>query len=55
MHDIEMRDELFDLVFQSGNNCIQICHLGRYIGGFTVGNFGLQPRVSGAVKHNLRP
>ena len=22
-----------------GDNCIKNCHLGRYIGGFTVGNF----------------
>ena len=27
-----------------GDNCIQICHLGRYIVGYTVGNFVLQLR-----------
>ena len=43
------------LVINLGDNCIQICHLGRYIVGYTVGNFVLRPRVSGAVKHNFRP
>ena len=37
-----------------GDNCIQICHLGRYIVGYTVGNFVLRRRVSGAVKHDFR-
>ena len=39
-----------------GDNCIQICHSGRYmyIVGYTVGNFVLRRRVSGAVKHNFR-
>ena len=38
-----------------GDNCIQIFHLGRYILGYTVGNFVLRRRVSGAVKHDFRP
>ena len=38
-----------------GDNCIQIFHLGRYIVGYTVGNFVLRRRVSGAVKRNFRP
>ena len=29
-----------------GDNCIQICHLGKYIVGYTVGNFVLRRRVS---------
>ena len=33
-----------------GDSCIQICHLGRYIVGYMVGNFVLRRRVSGAVK-----
>ena len=33
-----------------GDNCIQNCHLGRYIVGYTVGNSVLQRRVSGAIK-----
>ena len=37
-----------------GDNCIQNFHLGRYIVGYTVGNFVLQRRVSGAVKYNFR-
>ena len=37
-----------------GDNCIQICHFGRYIVGYTVGNFVLRRRVSGAVKHDFR-
>ena len=37
-----------------GDNCIQNFHLGRYIVGYTVGNFVLRRRVSGAVKHNFR-
>ena len=37
-----------------GDNCIQIFHLGRYIVGYTVGNFVLRRRVSGAVKRNFR-
>ena len=37
-----------------GDNCIQICHLGLYIVGYTVGNFVLRRRVSGAVKHDIR-
>ena len=37
-----------------GDNCIQICHLGRYIVGYTVGNFVLWRHVSGAVKHDFR-
>ena len=39
---------------QLGDNCIQICHLGRYIVGYTVWNFVLRRRVSGAVKHDFR-
>ena len=38
-----------------GDNCIQIFHMGRYIVGYTVGNFVLRRRVSGAVKHDFRP
>ena len=38
-----------------GDNCIQNFHLGRYIVGYTVGNFVLRRRVSGAVKRNFRP
>ena len=37
-----------------GDNCIQNFQLGRYIVGYTVGNFVLRRRVSGAVKHNFR-
>ena len=36
-----------------GDNCIQIFHLGWYIVGYTVGNFVLRRRVSGAVKHDF--
>ena len=43
------------LDLELGDNCIQIFHLGRYIVGYTVGNFVLRRRVSGAVKHNFRP
>ena len=39
----------------TGDNCIQICHLWRYIVGYTVGNIVLRQRVSGAVKHDFRP
>ena len=48
---------LWDLfsVLQLGDNCIQIFHLGRYIVGYTVGNFVLRRRVRGAVKHDFRP
>ena len=42
-------------VTKLGDNCIQIFHLGRYIVGYTVGNFVLRRRVSGAVKHDFRP
>ena len=38
-----------------GNNCIQNIHLRRYIVSYTVGNFVLRQRVSGAVKRNFRP
>ena len=38
-----------------GDNCIQNFHLGRYIVGYTVGNFVLRRRVSGAVKHDFQP
>ena len=38
-----------------GDNCIQFFHLGWYIVGYTVGNFVLRRRVSGAVKHDFRP
>ena len=38
-----------------GDNCIQIFHLGRYIVGYSVGNFVLRRRVSGVVKHDFRP
>ena len=38
-----------------GDNCIQIFHLGRYIVRYTVGNFFLRRRVSGALKHYFRP
>ena len=41
--------------YELGDNCIQIFHLGRYIVGYTVGNFVLRRRVSGAVKHDFRP
>ena len=37
-----------------GDNCIQNFNLGRYIVGYSVGNFVLRRRVSGAVKHNCR-
>ena len=36
------------------DNCIQICHSGRYIVGYTFGNFVLRCGVSGAVKHDFR-
>ena len=42
-------------IVELGDNCIQIFHLGRYIVGYTVGNFVLRRRVSGAVKHDFRP
>ena len=38
-----------------GDNCIQIFHLGRYMVGYTVGNFVLRRHVGGAVKHDFRP
>ena len=38
-----------------GDTCIQIFHFGRYIVGYTVGNFVLRRRVSGTVKHDFRP
>ena len=37
-----------------GDNCFQICHFGRYIVGYTVGNFVLRRSDSGAVQHDLR-
>ena len=37
-----------------GDDCIQNCHLGRYIVGYTVGTLVLRGRVSGAVKHDFR-
>ena len=37
-----------------GDNRIQICHLGRYIVGYTVRIFVLRRRDSGAVKHDFR-
>ena len=37
-----------------GDNCIQNFHLGRYIVGYTVGNFVLRRRGSGAVKRDFR-
>ena len=43
------------LINYLGDNCIQMFHLGRYIVGYTVGNFVLRRRVSGAVKHDFRP
>ena len=46
---------LFFFQIHLGDNCIQIFHLGRYIVGYTVGNFVLRRRVSGAVKHDFRP
>ena len=58
---INMRTRLYILTHAStyikylGDNCIQIFHLGRYIVGYTVGNFVLRRRVSGAVKHDFRP
>ena len=36
-----------------GDNHIEIFHLGRYIVGYTVGNFVLRRRVSGTV--NIYP
>ena len=39
---------------QSGDDCIQIFHLGRYIVGYTVGNLVLRGRASGAVKRDFR-
>ena len=47
--------EFHNAVDHLGDNCIQIFHLGRYIVGYTVGNFVLRRRVSGAVKHDFRP
>ena len=38
-----------------GDNYIQFFHLGRYIVGYTVGNFVSRRRVSGAIKHDFRP
>ena len=37
-----------------GDNYIQNFHLWRYIVGYTVGNFVLRRRVSGAVKRDFR-
>ena len=36
------------------DNCIQNFHLGRYIVGYTVGNFVLRRRASGAVKRDFQ-
>ena len=36
-----------------GDNCIQIFHLGRYIVGYTVGNFVLWRRVIPPQMKNL--
>ena len=47
---IEHQHEETDL----GDNRIQICHLGRYIVGYRVGNFVLRQGVSGAVKHDFQ-
>ena len=33
-------------IWKLGDNCIQICHLGRYIVGYTVGNFVLRRRYT---------
>ena len=42
-------------VKQLGDNCIQIFHLGRYIVGYTVGNFVLRRRVrvSESIPQNI--
>ena len=33
-----------------GDNCFQICHLGRFI----VGNFVLRQRISGDLEHDFQ-
>ena len=53
-HNVK-HSEIGPLSIYLGDNCIQIFHLGRYIVGYTVGNFVLRRRVSGAVKHDFRP
>ena len=54
-HDLRQNNfyEVKSIVYL-GDNCIQNFHLGRYIVGYTVGNFFLRRRVSGAVKHYFR-
>ena len=42
------------LFTQSGDNCIQNFHMGRYIVGYTVGNLVLRRRARGAVKRDFR-
>ena len=37
------------------DNCIQNFDLGRYIVGYTVGNFVLRRRVSGTAKRDFQP
>ena len=43
------------IVIYNGDNHIQIFHLGRYIVGYTFGNYVLQLRLRVAVKLNFRP
>ena len=42
-------------VAQLGDKCIQICHLGRYIVRYTVGNFVLRRRVSERISDDIPP
>ena len=39
---------------ESGDNCMQNLHLGRYIVVYMIGNLVLQRRASGAVKRDFR-
>ena len=48
----ELHDQAYAIYL---GDTIQIYHLGRYIVRYTVGNFVLQRRDSGAVKRNFRP
>ena len=50
LHDVET---VFGKFLKLGNTCSQICHLGRYIIGYMVGNLVLRLRVSGAIKHDF--
>ena len=42
-------ENIFEMNSINRDNCIQNCHLGRFIVGYTVGNLVLRRRVSCAV------